>query len=289
MKLMEVYAYPDEAVEIANLIKTRCKATLKQLASPENPLYRGSFSIAGRYNSQAHHIIEKIRADRKPLNTPAETHKIFMDYIESRGGEANRHNSLFVTGNSNETDYGPTSVVFPMGNISFTWSPKVEDPYSCVDLDTYKTMTGSWFTIYSSIIAKMQGYSGTNMPKLPTSVFQKVQSAMQADYEDLSTNRPSAITQMPWHEEVDKIMQGHDTTRRKLLPKTFAALAAAQEDIEDMGFDHYLGSMYPIKTEENSTLAEAIESQHEIMINSSEMQAVYIETGYYFRYVVPLL
>lgn len=73
-------------------------------------------------------IEHKVRKDRMPRDTTSIGHKIADYYFSIKFGIPARSQSLFVTGNAYAaSEYGQVCAVFPVGDYSFIWSPKIYD------------------------------------------------------------------------------------------------------------------------------------------------------------------
>lgn len=110
--------------DIKELIQRDCQPYLAQINNnvKDNNLFRGM-------KRNPKNIITKQGRldDRKPLNTKDDKHQQMNEYFKNKFGEAFR-NSVFVTGDVNEAfKYGEERVVFPIGEFSFCWSPKIKD------------------------------------------------------------------------------------------------------------------------------------------------------------------
>ena len=79
---------------------------------------------------------KRIRDNRNPRNTDREIHEILVNAFSDNGFEANRHNSLFVSGKiAPITHYGNIYLIFPIGDISYTWSKYIDDLTMALELD----------------------------------------------------------------------------------------------------------------------------------------------------------
>lgn len=87
-------------------------------------LYRGS----DRFINVPYKIVP-VRTDRRPRDTPKETHHKFNDIIAKAGGVANRTNSIFTSGDpSAASGYGDhLYLVFPVGNFHYTYATGIHD------------------------------------------------------------------------------------------------------------------------------------------------------------------
>lgn len=134
MKLHEVFSYaPDvlakkseESYEeyadrVSPIIHKECAKWINE-AGPSNFVYRG----AGKWPYPV--SLRDVRKDRKPKDTQLNRHAIFNQMIEEVGGTADRTNSAFVVGSPRiAREYGTVHVVFPVGDYTYTWSPRFND------------------------------------------------------------------------------------------------------------------------------------------------------------------
>ena len=111
---------------VIELIKENCKPFLEQIDYDVSKYkmfrgYKGSVASA---------ISSKIRLDdRKPSDMRQHKHQLINSYFESKFGEPFR-NAMFVSGyEAHATKYGTPFLVFPTGDFTFVWSPRVKDLY----------------------------------------------------------------------------------------------------------------------------------------------------------------
>lgn len=84
-----------------------------------------------RIDSDTPMVRRRVRTNRKPRDTPQSYHDEMRSAIESAGLTANRHNSIFCTGDhqtAQEYAYNSTAAVFPIGEFRYTWSEFISDP-----------------------------------------------------------------------------------------------------------------------------------------------------------------
>jgi len=120
-------------IKIANYLFDNCKPYLEQVGYDvsNNVLFRG---ISTADNAMLN--IHQVRLDnRHPLSTPLEDHNTLNAYFTKKFGEPFR-NAMFATSAVGAAE-GYTSgngnsprAVFPIGEFTFIWSPKVKDLYT---------------------------------------------------------------------------------------------------------------------------------------------------------------
>ena len=82
-------------------------------------------------NANKPFIHKTVRLDnRRPLSSSDLGHKILNDIFVHNFNEPFR-NAVFATGDSNRARlYGVDYVIFPVGNMSYLWSPHITDLYT---------------------------------------------------------------------------------------------------------------------------------------------------------------
>ena len=118
MKLKEF----DEKRTPQEAIKQDCQPYLQSVTDPLR-LFRGM-----AYEGKMSLLRKQIRLnDRKPKAMNDEIHNVINDYFTREFGEPFR-NALFVISNSNlASSFGIVYNIFPIGEFTYLWSPKVED------------------------------------------------------------------------------------------------------------------------------------------------------------------
>lgn len=165
-------------------IMDNCRPWLNQTNNGQLYVFRGIQDLAA---SDAVFFTKNIRLDRKPTDTHEYYTKAFNLIIEMAGGQANRNNSLFCTGNHEvASSYGRPFIVLPIGDFNYTWSPFWKDWYNnkrsiikaCVNdssnkkIDEYKSMWHSDVISFAEmqtkeekIITNPESYSIENIKK----------------------------------------------------------------------------------------------------------------------------
>ena len=119
---MRLYEVTDP--DYMNMVRRDCKPFLEQ--SGDKKVYRG---IRKNYSEVFFKVT--VRQDRKPLSFNSVEHALLIDAFEKGGFTANRNNSMFCTGSLRHTkSYGTAYEVYPIGDFSFTWSPKIRDLFT---------------------------------------------------------------------------------------------------------------------------------------------------------------
>lgn len=118
--------------ELIDFIIKNCRPFLEQNKNLD-PLYRGMHNRQGVDSGEGY--IQTVRTDRTPRDTKKVIHDYVDKYLDARGFEANRSNSMFVTGNYVQaSNYGTAMfLVFPIGSFRFTWSISVPDLFWIAD------------------------------------------------------------------------------------------------------------------------------------------------------------
>ena len=120
-----------EYTELIELLKSKCQpylAVLKQ--SHKQPLFRG---IRGELSDL--YAVVKPRVDRKPSDIPVEIHNALNHAFNEQFGFPYR-NGIFCTGRmADAQDYGTAVVVFPVGELEYTWSSLSRDLFQTINGD----------------------------------------------------------------------------------------------------------------------------------------------------------
>ena len=108
-----------------NDVKHECQPFLTQAKNQWKSAYR---ALANTVHAQL--LTKTVRLDnRTPLSSTPSTHKLLNDYFTNKFGAPFR-NALFITGSREvSSEYGQLYRIFPIGPISYIWSPHVDDLY----------------------------------------------------------------------------------------------------------------------------------------------------------------
>lgn len=276
MKLYEIESPSEQAKKIAEFIKRECTDTLSRI-DPAKPLYRGTQGRDQPEDSDALYFFRAIRADRKALGTDEISHHRFINHLKSQGVIANRNNSAFVTGDKYAANlYGTVYAVFPVGSINFTWSPNIRDTFVRIDSQGYQKLLVLSGGQPNNLAAELM-YIGDHNQLL--SRYKKgFHAALSQDTGDDRLEH-----------NIDKYRYAGTEGRITKFPKTTEYVKSVFDALQDRGYDEFLNAEYQVKTQDNSTLQQAIESKNEIMITCSEMKMLYVDQHFYEDLVLPLL
>lgn len=130
MRLREVLE-ADDFSHIVETIKQHCQPYIEILKQNNGEcLFRGSNSGKAY---PGHIKLIKPNLTRIPLDTPIPIHNFLNDKFQSKFHFPYR-NGIFATGNQpRAAGYGSVSVLFPVGELKFIWSPKIEDLFAAID------------------------------------------------------------------------------------------------------------------------------------------------------------
>jgi len=130
--------------KIQKYLLENCQPYLEQIGYDTNKyvLYRGIIN-----GGSAIINVHRVRLDdRAPSDTPGECHRLINNYFTQKFGEPFR-NAMFAT--SVESDAAiyaiesGASVVFPIGNFTFVWSPRISDMFTdFIDSDGFDEKFG---------------------------------------------------------------------------------------------------------------------------------------------------
>lgn len=110
--------------EAAETIKTRCNIWEQYCGNvSKNILYRG---MSVMFSPDI--LIKSPRRNRRPLTTNTLLHNITDEVFKEKFGEKFRSNAVFATRDKEiAKHYGSVYAIFPLDQMSFCWSPNVED------------------------------------------------------------------------------------------------------------------------------------------------------------------
>lgn len=125
MKLEHLISEELSDDEILKILERDCRQFLK--SCDNRFLYRGSKTESKEKTLRK----IKTRKDRTPRDIKVNTHTLIDNYFEKKFGIRYRSKSVFVSGSKGSAEYyGSVYAVFPIGEFTFIWSPKVVDLYS---------------------------------------------------------------------------------------------------------------------------------------------------------------
>lgn len=118
-----------DADKVIFKIKKECSQYLGMINPQKHQLFRG-LKLRNYFDAME---IPGTRENRKALDTPKDINNIVIKAIKESGLVANRNNSWFATGSSEQADfYGKVYVAFPTDGFHYTWSPNIDDLYGMV-------------------------------------------------------------------------------------------------------------------------------------------------------------
>ena len=116
--------------EMAKIIERDCQPFLQATNNLKYKLFRGIKNL--RQNG----ILTKSRCPvgREPADSSEIMHQIADDWFYDNTGIRFRSNSIFCSGRMNDADdYGIVTIMIPIGNFDFCWSPTVHDMFGAFD------------------------------------------------------------------------------------------------------------------------------------------------------------
>ena len=85
-------------------------------------------------NEDIEYSIKQVRGDRRPLDSAPIRHEFLDDWFKEKVGFNARSEAVFAYGQyvdkSEITPYGTPCIIFPIGEIKYVWSTKVQDLFS---------------------------------------------------------------------------------------------------------------------------------------------------------------
>lgn len=114
----------DEIVEeIQNFLLENCQPVLKDFQRRDS----AKLPYIGKRDVVTYEV-KKPRKHRRPKDTFPEVHSFFDYELYKRFNIWARSQCIFTTGNKNmASNYGPVSVVLPIGEYEIIWNPQIED------------------------------------------------------------------------------------------------------------------------------------------------------------------
>jgi len=246
------------AEKVAEIILKECKPYLEQKAK-EPMLYRG----IRHYATYGEALIKNVRDDRNPRDSTSIQNMFFIDLIAHKGCKANRNNSTFTTATYRDAyEFGTVHYVFPIGEFAFTWG--------------FRDMTEQ---VNQNDIPLYNVYSRKAYEEI-----RERQAIAQAHIEEFYTaSHPDYWSELP--PEKKKYLQ-QMTADMNLSPGAFAIqhykeLSPSEQRTWDWEFCADL--LEKLKSEKDSTLAQAMNTRGEIMISCKQYIAV--RESFYREYV----
>ena len=121
-------------------IQKKCKQSLNHMKKAKSFMWRYDRTL----NPSTEAYKAYTRPNRRPLDTPLDIHEFIDGWFKKEfGWKARSNNVLFIEGRARrqivrmmKTASGAIStIVFPIGNIEFLWSPKIQDLTQDLDLE----------------------------------------------------------------------------------------------------------------------------------------------------------
>ena len=134
----------EQVTMVADYIKKNCSQWLNETDGGRYTFFRGLKENMASYLA----FVQRVRTDREPRDSIQLGHDAYNAVIEAVGGTANRSNSVFALSSySQAKSYGAprgqASIIFPIGNYSYTWS-KAWDDWNIDDIDTLESFVGRY-------------------------------------------------------------------------------------------------------------------------------------------------
>lgn len=151
---------PKSITALKKILDRDCAPFMKEMGHDWDmiSLYRGIYL----HQSRKSIVKIKVNKNRKPKDIPLNLHKMFNAMFEEEHGvDSIRSESIFATGNSNIAKrYGIIYVIFPIGDYTYWWSPKVADLWHQVDRKD--SISYDYSKLFSKLIPT---YKNTNLKK----------------------------------------------------------------------------------------------------------------------------
>ena len=125
MSRLKKYIVEEEGIltKYLPLIEKECQPYIKAI--------RGGKGLFARVTSEKAAILKKrVRADRKPLDSPLKSHKWFDEQFNKKFGWKARSNVIFCYGRPVNDVALYDFLMFPVGKFKYVWSPYVTDLYN---------------------------------------------------------------------------------------------------------------------------------------------------------------
>lgn len=224
----------DVALEsLVTTLRQECQPWLQATDNGMYYVYRGfnrGVRTMANYKDASYAFRQKVRMDRKPLDTKKPVHDFFNNLIAACGKKANRSNSSFCYGRNikdslppSASSYGKSMVVLPVGQFNYTWHKYVRDWTT----DWDKTFASDYGTNDPAKIKTDFGVDINNPEEYGKHIFQKLHSRHQVPKnwrDDLRLpiknaywkNSPefhkAALNDQEWMSEFCSGMHGDDNT-----------------------------------------------------------------------------
>lgn len=93
-----------------------------------------SKSVLDIDNEELEYAVKQVRGDRKPLDSTPIRHEFVDKWFKETVGFSARSEAVFAYGKHVDkgevSPYGTPCIIFPIGEIKYVWSAKVQDLYS---------------------------------------------------------------------------------------------------------------------------------------------------------------
>lgn len=124
---MRLREFNEQDMSLTQAVEVILRDCQPYLSHAHTLAYRGMSRRVTRENKMLQKMFTE--ANRPPRDTAAEIHTAVVDWFQQTFGVGFREEyALFLTGSENTADdYGVAYAVFPIGPITYSWSPKVKD------------------------------------------------------------------------------------------------------------------------------------------------------------------
>ena len=148
-------------------IKKKCKQSLGYMKKAKSFMWRYDRTV--KENDEAYKAYT--RRDRRPLDTPESVHSFIDGWFKREfGWKARSNNVLFIEGRPKRSILNimdrksniKQTIVFPIGNIEFLWSPRIKDLTNDMSLEDIWYGDDEWQDLLEGNLNNA-GYEDTNM------------------------------------------------------------------------------------------------------------------------------
>jgi hypothetical protein len=134
MRLYEVSKYTPKPISkdegVYDKVGKKTAAYILKYCQPWLKAAKGQIAFRGIQYDKSLAFTRPVRPNRRPKDSPEETHEFFNKLITLAGGVANRNNSAFITTSEYTANiYGTRYVVFPVGQFDYTYAMSYYDWY----------------------------------------------------------------------------------------------------------------------------------------------------------------